>query len=366
MSNGQAEVLVYLANSFPFKYETVVIKERQTANALKFAVCKKQGITTRFDDYSIYWLHNNTKVKELPEKPYALHVKWGEKSGAKNKFLFLNVEKQQDFKKTLKAARIEQSTERGDPIGDTIKFLTAHALEEVGLFRVSGSQRRIREIVTLYEQGGTVTPDMYGGTHNAAGILKLWLREQDILIPPDFTQRLNDIGTNESDEEKCADGISEVFKTISKERIANLHKLCLFLEKLAQGSAINKMDAGNLSIIFCPIFDISAPVFTTMINQLSRIFTPLISSSPAEPKQTTTINTRTPSIDASPALRTAAETARIMNEAPAKAPPFKPAPFNAPPKVPPKSARPVNTFPKRSFVPQVQQRQQQQKPAPLV
>eukprot|EP01130_Rhizamoeba_saxonica_P000725 TRINITY_DN10658_c0_g1_i1.p1 TRINITY_DN10658_c0_g1~~TRINITY_DN10658_c0_g1_i1.p1 ORF type:complete len:747 (+),score=202.95 TRINITY_DN10658_c0_g1_i1:68-2308(+) len=66
-----------------------LVSESHTANAVKFLVAKKLGLEVKeFGLFKLYQLTNDRNPVEITEKPFSLHVKWGDKSGGKKKFLF--------------------------------------------------------------------------------------------------------------------------------------------------------------------------------------------------------------------------------------------------------------------------------------
>jgi hypothetical protein len=172
-------------------------------------------------------------------------------------------------------------------VADTTDYLTTKCLDVVGLFRVPGSTSEVRRLREMYNSGFPV--DLFGcdsdsvvvpGTnnnsncpgdngvnadggesmlepifktpHSVAALLKLFLRE---LPEPLLTFDLYDCfiaADSVPIPEGRRESIKRVLKMLPQLNLRLLMHLVIFLRAVQQQSAVNKMNAANLAMVFAP------------------------------------------------------------------------------------------------------------------
>ncbi|KAL8805143.1 MAG: hypothetical protein Q9182_002125 [Xanthomendoza sp. 2 TL-2023] len=154
-------------------------------------------------------------------------------------------------------------------------FLKEKATDVEGIFRLSGSNKRIKELQTVFD-----SPDRYGKgldwtgytVHDAANILRRYLNNlPQPIVPLEFYERFRDplrshqsqaVGTELSDsmaqdagDFDHAAAIATYQKLITELPALNRQLLLYILDLLAvfaSKSDLNRMNSGNLSAIFQP------------------------------------------------------------------------------------------------------------------
>lgn len=89
------------------------------------------------------------------------------------------------------------TTQKIPPIlEEVINHLEQKALLVSGIFRISGSKKRLETLKQQYDAGNIVNLNDYT-VHDIAGILKLYLRElPEPIIPSRLTKLLTDVGSS--------------------------------------------------------------------------------------------------------------------------------------------------------------------------
>ncbi|KAL8708671.1 MAG: hypothetical protein Q9220_006496 [cf. Caloplaca sp. 1 TL-2023] len=154
-------------------------------------------------------------------------------------------------------------------------FLKEKATDVEGIFRLSGSNKRIKELQTIFD-----SPDRYGKgldwtgytVHDAANILRRYLNKlPQPIVPLEFYERFRDplrshqaqaVGTMEGEttaqdtgDFDHAEAIRTYQKLITELPALNRQLLLYILDLLAVFSSksdLNRMNSGNLSAIFQP------------------------------------------------------------------------------------------------------------------
>ena len=139
-------------------------------------------------------------------------------------------------------------------VSDCIQFLEEKGLHLEGILRVSGRTEEVRNLRKLYEKGrAKVNLNQVEDPHSVAGLLKLYFRESP---KPLLTFELYDefiaCAGMTSNEEECKNRLRELISQLPIENQKTLHKLVVFLNKVAEFKAENKMDIANLAIVFAP------------------------------------------------------------------------------------------------------------------
>eukprot|EP01103_Thecamoeba_quadrilineata_P013380 TRINITY_DN3703_c0_g1_i1.p1 TRINITY_DN3703_c0_g1~~TRINITY_DN3703_c0_g1_i1.p1 ORF type:complete len:314 (+),score=70.46 TRINITY_DN3703_c0_g1_i1:25-966(+) len=167
----------------------------------------------------------------------------------------------------------QRSDEKGlipSPIRQSIEFLEKKGLKYVGLYRISGSSKRIQELINLYDRGERVEFSETEDVHNIVGVIKSFLRE---LPEPIFTNAARADFRNADDILDDGARLMTFRSIVSVLPPSNRETLSLLVRHLARVALYsdeNKMTPTNLSVSICPEL---GSVFTAMIQNADTIFT---------------------------------------------------------------------------------------------
>ncbi|KAL0079283.1 hypothetical protein J3Q64DRAFT_1851643 [Phycomyces blakesleeanus] len=138
-------------------------------------------------------------------------------------------------------------------------FLKQNALHEEGIFRLSGSMKRINELQQAFDSPSTA----YGlhfnwdgcTVHDAASVMRRYLNKlPEPVIPLEYYQAFRDVMSDKFYHTTDA-RVTAFQKLIQTIPPAHQHLLLYLLDMLnmfACNSAENRMDASNLAAVFCP------------------------------------------------------------------------------------------------------------------
>jgi len=134
-----------------------------------------------------------------------------------------------------------------------ISFLKANALDEEGLFRVSGSFSEIEHLVKAFESKKPLdVMDKTVSAHAVASLLKRFLRELPIpLIPFGHQTKFYD-AVNIGDKDEQLKSFTKCINQLPRANKSVLIYLISFLNSISLHSAKNKMNTSNLVICFGP------------------------------------------------------------------------------------------------------------------
>ncbi|KAH8717449.1 putative Rho-type GTPase-activating protein 2 [Beauveria bassiana] len=157
-----------------------------------------------------------------------------------------------------------------------IQYLEAHnALNEEGIFRLSGSNtviKQIRERFNHESDINLITDENYYDIHAVASLLKLYLRElpSTILTRDLHLDFLNTTEITDRDEKIAI--MAHLVQRLPEANLTLLKYLISFLIRIINNSAVNKMTVRNVGIVFSPTLNIPAPVFATFLQNFEGIF----------------------------------------------------------------------------------------------
>ncbi|KAM3508579.1 hypothetical protein MY10362_001095 [Beauveria mimosiformis] len=157
-----------------------------------------------------------------------------------------------------------------------IQYLEAHnALNEEGIFRLSGSNtviKQIRERFNHESDINLITDENYYDIHAVASLLKLYLRElpSTILTRDLHLDFLNTTEITDRDEKIAV--MANLVQRLPEANLTLLKYLISFLIRIINNSAVNKMTVRNVGIVFSPTLNIPAPVFATFLQNFEGIF----------------------------------------------------------------------------------------------
>jgi hypothetical protein len=123
------------------------------------------------------------------------------------------------------------------------------ALTQVGLFRVSGSLPVVHALRVDFDHGRPVFFDQIDDPHVASSLLKLFFREMAVpLIPFRLYRTFLQTAENGIDAERLRRALAAV-DALHQPLMARLFQ---FTRRVVENSHQNKMNAGNLAIVFAP------------------------------------------------------------------------------------------------------------------
>nr|XP_021139005.1 protein FAM13C isoform X5 [Columba livia] len=153
-------------------------------------------------------------------------------------------------------ALMQNATECGVPfvVTQMVEYLEEFGLEHVGIFRVSGSVNKIKELKQKYNQGEKVDLINDGDVDSVASLLKLFLKELPVAVFPDniCSGLLKAFQEHKIHTTECIENLRQLLSGLPQAHQNLLQFLSAFLLKIATYSAVNFMTLENLAIVFGP------------------------------------------------------------------------------------------------------------------
>ncbi|NXE82309.1 FA13A protein, partial [Cochlearius cochlearius] len=150
----------------------------------------------------------------------------------------------------------EDAKQRGVPflVTEMVEYLEVFGLERVGIFRISGSVNKIKELKQKYNQGEKVDLINDGDVDSVASLLKVFLKELPVAVIPDniCSGLLKTFQEQKIHTTECIENLRELLSCLPKAHQNLLQFLSAFLLKVATYSAVNLMTLENLAIVFGP------------------------------------------------------------------------------------------------------------------
>ncbi|OXB74613.1 UNVERIFIED_CONTAM: hypothetical protein H355_014008, partial [Colinus virginianus] len=127
-------------------------------------------------------------------------------------------------------------------------------LQRVGIFRISGSVNKIKELKRKYNQGEKVDLINHGDVDSVASLLKQFLNELPVAVFPDSVcdGMLKTFQEHRINTTECIKNLRQLLNCLPKAHQNLLQFLSAFLIKVATYSAVNCMTLDNLAIVFGP------------------------------------------------------------------------------------------------------------------
>ncbi|NXK27074.1 FA13A protein, partial [Arenaria interpres] len=151
---------------------------------------------------------------------------------------------------------IQDATQCGVPflVTQMVEYLELFGLEHVGIFRISGSVNKIKELKQKYNQGEKVDLINDGDVDSVASLLKLFLKELPVAVFPDniCSGLLKAYQEHKVHTTECIENVRQLLSCLPKAHQNLLQFLSAFLLKVATYSAVNFMTLENLAIVFGP------------------------------------------------------------------------------------------------------------------
>lgn len=173
-------------------------------------------------------------------------------------------------------------------VKEAIQFLRDTGMQEEGLFRRSPATALLRAAQDAYDRGNVVSLETFGDPHLAAVLLKKYLRDlPEPLFPESLYNLIRKCPAPTSDPTDMS-GVMYIRDVLLPELppcayILLSHVLHL-MHEVSLRSAMNRMDAHNLSIVLCPnLVKSSSPVRDVQMCTVTGGPTPFESRAPSPP-----------------------------------------------------------------------------------
>ncbi|KAM9848016.1 protein FAM13A-like [Aulostomus maculatus] len=152
---------------------------------------------------------------------------------------------------------------------DMVEFLDKHGINHRGLFRLSGSVVRTRQLRERWDSGERVDLEHEGDVPTVASLLKLFLRSlpNPVVVEPQRKQMVLSL-SGSANEDEMNQSLRENLCHLPDDNLLILSYLIGFLSRVAAHSQFNHMPVENLATIFGPcIFHV--PAGPTMLEDQS-------------------------------------------------------------------------------------------------
>lgn len=137
-------------------------------------------------------------------------------------------------------------------IQSTADWIETHALQEEGIFRISGNKQRIDLVKRIFDSGKHFEFSEKEDPHDVAGVLKAFLIEpEESLLTSELYECWLEAVTvkNEQSRLQC---LITVLSRVPSGSMLVLTRVFRLLKDIAKNSEVNKMTIENLSTIFAP------------------------------------------------------------------------------------------------------------------
>ncbi|KAF9105457.1 hypothetical protein BGX27_009619 [Mortierella sp. AM989] len=174
------------------------------------------------------------------------------------------------LEEAVRLSKISASTGVPAIVTRCIEYLDIMGVEEVGLYRVSGSTTNVARLKAIFDNGNDYDFLQKGNEpqnpHDVAALLKLYLRElPSPLIPTDHMPNFNAIDFSDSKLQPIQK-LKEALRHLPLENFILLGTLCQHLSNLADYESCTKMNISNLGLIFCPTLQIGSVLFKNLLG----------------------------------------------------------------------------------------------------
>lgn len=144
----------------------------------------------------------------------------------------------------LAVARSGRATDVPSPVTVCVSWLSMHALDEQGLYRVPGSKADVDSLIAMFDRGQVVTiPEQFFGG-NVASVIVQFLKRLPSTI---FTESLEPLFERAA-EEGDVGMLRLLLSKLPRPNYCTLRAIIAHLAQVAAYSNINEMDAANLSM----------------------------------------------------------------------------------------------------------------------
>ncbi|KAF9287271.1 hypothetical protein BGZ68_002041 [Mortierella alpina] len=170
----------------------------------------------------------------------------------------------------VKFSKISASTGVPAVVTRCIEYLDVMGVEEVGLYRVSGSTTNVARLKAMFDHGHDYDFLQKGNEpqnpHDVATLLKLYLRElPSPIIPQETMVNFNSIDFS-GPKEHTVQSLRSALRLLPLENYILLGSLSQHLSNLAEYENCTKMNISNLGLIFCPTLQIGSVLFKNLLG----------------------------------------------------------------------------------------------------
>ena len=170
-----------------------------------------------------------------------------------------------------RSARV--SPDLPDVLSFCLAYIERHGLDEVGVFRLSGSLREVATLRHLFQCGQYPGDDDIHDVNAATNLLKLYFRE---LPQPLFEPRSDYVppSSNGGGGSSAVSPYRAVLDSLSPERRKIAWALFRLLSMVVANSARNKMSSANLAIVLSPTLHAPSDTVCQLAVHFHEHFTP--------------------------------------------------------------------------------------------
>ncbi|KAF9945520.1 hypothetical protein BGZ72_001256 [Mortierella alpina] len=170
----------------------------------------------------------------------------------------------------VKFSKISASTGVPAVVTRCIEYLDIMGVEEVGLYRVSGSTTNVARLKAMFDHGQDYDFLQKGNEpqnpHDVATLLKLYLRElPSPIIPQEIMPSFNCIDFSGPQKHRVQ-ALRSALRLLPLENYILLGSLSQHLSNLAEYENCTKMNISNLGLIFCPTLQIGSVLFKNLLG----------------------------------------------------------------------------------------------------
>eukprot|EP00164_Ancoracysta_twista_P002330 GFYU01003080.1.p1 GENE.GFYU01003080.1~~GFYU01003080.1.p1 ORF type:complete len:273 (-),score=41.54 GFYU01003080.1:206-1024(-) len=174
------------------------------------------------------------------------------------------------FGVSLSSAAMRSDPEKliPSPVRKAVAWLNAHALNEVGLYRVPGSLTKVKEYRAAFDRGESVDFPESELPENVSGTLTRYLKDiPDSVFTYKFLSEFQSAQALQGDEH--FNRIRELVAQLPEQNYATLDQIIGHFHRVHTNHDVNKMTASNLSLCIYPSVIKS---LTTMIERYPELF----------------------------------------------------------------------------------------------
>ncbi|KAJ3268136.1 hypothetical protein HK104_005463, partial [Borealophlyctis nickersoniae] len=164
----------------------------------------------------------------------------------------------------------------------SIEYLDVHGLEEVGLYRLSGSATEVSNLKILFNSGADLDlTTIQTDTHAVASMFKSYLRElpESILtkaLAPKFIELSSGCATDPergtpTPDPALLNQMATLCTQLPRENYSVLAMIAAHLYRVQERQAVNKMGLGNLQVIFSPTLGVSSSLLALFVMHHDRV-----------------------------------------------------------------------------------------------
>ncbi|KAF9980672.1 hypothetical protein BGZ75_008162 [Mortierella antarctica] len=170
----------------------------------------------------------------------------------------------------VRFSKISASTGVPAVVTRCIEYLDVMGVEEVGLYRVSGSTTNVARLKAMFDHGHDYDFLQKGNEpqnpHDVATLLKLYLRElPSPIIPQETMSNFTSIDFS-GPQKHTVQALRSALRLLPLENYILLGSLSQHLSNLAEYENCTKMNISNLGLIFCPTLQIGSVLFKNLLG----------------------------------------------------------------------------------------------------